>query len=384
MTHGLQLRPGLPSRRRTLSDALPRPWLFPLLAFAATWLLILAGWWFANLYDHAVHGWYWYLWYKDSGFYVSIARSWYNLPAGSLGFPAATAFFPVYSALIWVASLASSGNWHVAGLIGAVISGAAASVSVWALAARACDRWVADRAVLLLCAFPGAMTLGMIYPEPLGVALTACCLLAALSRRWLLTGLLALIATGEHPTLIVLAPALGIVALHAIRTRRDWRSLIAPALAPWGMISYFLWIGTWRHDYAFWFTLERNGWGQRIDWGNRTLQLLTWTGPDMARHEYFYLMCDTMLWILLAGTLLMLRARVPLPVSAFTILLVINAVISNGSGPRPRMAWPALGIYLGAAAALPRWLYWPALAASAAALFFLVGFWPNHPQVPPP
>jgi fatty acid desaturase len=29
-------------------------------------------------------------------------------------------------------------------------------VAVWALAARVCDRWVADRAVMLYCAFIGA------------------------------------------------------------------------------------------------------------------------------------------------------------------------------------------------------------------------------------
>jgi hypothetical protein len=363
---------------------LPSPWLFPLLAYAATWALIIASWWFANLQDHTTHGWYWYSWYKDSGFYVSIARSWYNLPAGSLDVPASTAFFPGYPALVWLASLVSFGSWHAAGLIATVVSGAAASVSFWALAARARDRWLADRAVLLLCAFPGAMTFGMVYPEPLGVALTACCLLAAVSRRWLTSGLLALVATGEHPTLIVLAPALGIVALRAVWTRRDLRSLIAPALAPWGMIGYFLWIGTWHHDYGFWFAIERKAWGQQIDWGTRTFQLVTWTGKDMAWHTDFYLMCDIMFWILLAGTALMLRAGVPLPVSAFTILLFVNTVISNGSGPRPRMAWPALGIYLGAAAALPRWLYWPVLAVSAAALFFIVGWWPQHPHVPPP
>jgi hypothetical protein len=228
------------------------------------------------------------------------------------------------------------------------------------------------------------MTFGMIYAEPLGVALTACSLLAALNRRWLLSGLLALVATGEHSTLIVLAPTLGIVALHAIWTRRDWRSLIAPVLAPWGMIGYFLWIGTWFHDYTFWFTIERKGWGQQVDWGKRTFQLLTWTGKNMGQHADFYLMCDILFWVLVAGIVLMLWSRVPLPVSLFTLLLFINAAVSNGAGPRPRIAWPALGIYLGAAAKLPRWLYWPVLAVSAGALFFVIGWWPQHPDAPPP
>ena len=375
---------GTPPQRRTFSDWLPRPWLFPLLAFGATWILILASWQLADFHYHASHGWYWYIWYRDSAFYESIARHWYNQKAATYGVPVSAAFFPVYPALIWLASLVSFGNWHVAGLIATVVSGAAACVSVWALAARVRDRWLADRAVLLFCAFPGAMTLGVIYSEPLGVALTACCLLAALDRRWVLSGLLALVATAEHSTLIVLAPALGIVALHAIWTRRDWRSLIAPVLAPWGMIGYFLWIGTWFHNYGFWFTMEREGWGQQIDWGKRTFQLLTWSGKDMGQHADFYLMCDILFWILVVGIVLMLAARVPLPVSAFTLLLFLNAAISSGAGPRPRIAWPALGIYLGAAAKLPRWLYWPVLAVSAASLCLLVGWWPNHLQAPPP
>ena len=34
----------LPARTRSLSDHLPRPWLFPLTVFAATWVLIVATW----------------------------------------------------------------------------------------------------------------------------------------------------------------------------------------------------------------------------------------------------------------------------------------------------------------------------------------------------
>jgi hypothetical protein len=355
-----------------------------LLAFAATWVLILTAWQLSNFHYYTAYGWYWYFWYKDSGFYESIARHWYSTGAGSVGVPVSSAFFPVFPALIWLASRVTFGYWHAAGLIAQLISGAAACVSVWALAARACDRWVADRAVLLFCAFPGAMTFGLIYAEPLGVALAACCLLAALNRKWLLSGLIALVASGEHPTLIILAPTLGIVALHAVWTRRDWRSLIAPLLAPWGMIGYFLWNGTRFHDYTFWFTLERKGWGQRIDWGKHMFHVLTWTDKGTSGHADYNMMCIIMFWILVLGIVLMLAARVPLPVSVFTILLFVNAAVTNGAGPRPRIAWPAIGIYLGAAAKLPRWLYWPVLIVSAGALFFVVAWWPHHPNAPPP
>ena len=83
-----------------------------------------------------------------------------------------------------------------------VVAGALAAMAVWALAARIGGHRLADRTVVLFCAFPGAMTFGMLYPEPLGTALTATCLLAALNRKWLLAGLLALgasvRASGPH------------------------------------------------------------------------------------------------------------------------------------------------------------------------------------------
>src|SRR5262249_6759312 len=148
-------------------------------------------------------------------------------------------------------------SWLVAGLLATLISGIAAVTTFWALAARIRDRWLADRATLLLCAFPGAMTLGMIYSQALGIALAAGRLLAAAGRKWLLAGLLAALGSAEHPTLIMLTGALGIAALQAIWRRREWRSLVAPALAPLGTIGYFAWIGTRYHGYLFWSKLER-------------------------------------------------------------------------------------------------------------------------------
>jgi hypothetical protein len=369
-----------------MSDRLPRPWLFPLLVFAATWVLILASWQAANLHGHHSHGWYFYLWYKDSGYYAGIAKLWYAPDPGRAGPPISAAFFPLYPALIWLASTITGGNMHVAGLIATLISGVAAVFAFWALAARARDRWVADRATLLLCAFPGAMTLGMMYSEPLGIALAAGSLLAALNRKWLIAGLLAALGSAEHPTLIVLTAALGIAAAEAIRARREWRALIAPALAPLGMIGYFAWIGTRYHDYLFWSKLERKYWAHRIDWGRRTYHLLTWSQPHMrmSKHLDYNVLVIAMIVIGAIAVALMLAARLPLPVTAYSAAIYASLIFTQEAGPTPRYLWAAFGIFIGAAAKLPRWIYWPVLVASAASLFFLVGWWPNHPLVPPP
>jgi hypothetical protein len=376
---------GPASQRPTLSDKLPRPWLFPLLSFATVWVLFIAIWKLANLYYHTSHGWTWYFWYKDATLYGSVAYSWYAQSPHSSGAPIAAAFFPLFPALIRACYYLAFGNLTYGGLIAVVLSGGASTVTVWALASRVRDRWTADRAVILFCAFPGAMMLGVMYSESLGIALVAGCLLAAVKEKWFLAGLAALLATAEHPTFIVLVPTLGVCALRAVWVRRDWRSLIAPALAPLGMVGYFAWIGTRYHDYHFWFQLEHTLWRQRIDWGRTTFNRLTfhWKGSWAANHGDYQLMCDIMFWLLVIGIVLMLVERVPLPVSLYTVLLFITVVIDSGGGPRPRFAWTAIGIFIGAAARLPRWLFWPVALVSAAGMFFLYAWWPYHPGTNP-
>src|SRR5215472_11818078 len=66
-----------PAGRTALSDRLPRAWMFPLLASAAAWVLILAAWNIAG----AMYGpmsWERYFSYKDSLAYSDLARFGYG------------------------------------------------------------------------------------------------------------------------------------------------------------------------------------------------------------------------------------------------------------------------------------------------------------------
>jgi hypothetical protein len=45
---------------------------------------------------------------------------------------------------------------------------------------------------------------------------------------------------------------------------------------------------------------------------------------------------------------------------------------------QPRYVWVAFPLFIGAAAKLPRAVYWPVLVLSAACLVFLLAFWPYH------
>jgi hypothetical protein len=70
-------------------------------------------------------------------------------------------------------------------------------------------------------------------------------------------------------------------------------------------------------------------------------------------------------------------------VSLYGVLLVLTFVISPAN-PRPRYVLCAFPLFIGAAAKLPRVLYWPVLAVSAGSLVFLVAWWPNHYVGPAP
>ena len=372
------------SGRPTLSDRLPRAWLFPLLVYAATWVLILASWSISNRIYHQNVLWSQYFMYKDAGWFLSVAQHGYPAKLLAPGVPGpATAFFPVFPLLVRVASDAAFGHFLIGGLLVSLLTGAVSALLVWVLAARVCDRWAADRAVALYCFFPDAMTFGMMYSETTTVALGAAALLALLSRRWLLAGIIGAIGTAEASILIVLAGVSGITALHAIWTRREWRALIAPILTPLGMLAYFGYLGHRYHDYAFWFQVEQNDWHVHVDWGARTAHILLWNMPAAYEYRFVFTLYFIMLFVIAAGLAMMFAARLPLPVWLYGLLIVLSFTLSLAN-PRPRYISCAFPLFIGAGAKLPRLLYWPVLVVSAAGLCLLVGWWWRHNNGPAP
>jgi hypothetical protein len=356
-------------RRPALSDRLPRPWLFPLAVFAVVWLLILATWFAADAIFSESHPWSWHILIMDTGFYRGIAQHGYT------GDPHRAAFFPVFPLLIRLVSYLTGGNYLVAGLITIIACGAASAVAVWALADRVCNRGVADRAVVLYGFFPGAMTFGILYSEPLAVALGAAALLALVERRWLLAGIIGAVGTGERPTLVVLVAVAGVAAIQAIWKRREWQALVAPALTPLGILLFFDFLGHRYHNYGYWFKIERSVWGQRFDWGVSTIKVVFGLERFDQNHKAFAILLMIMFIAGLAGIALMVAARLPLTLVLFGALTIALTFTSSIAGPRPRLVWAAFPIFIGAAAKLPRVIYWPVVILSAAGLVLFVGAW---------
>jgi hypothetical protein len=373
-----------PPGRPTLSDRLPRAWMFPLLAFAGTWVLILATWYGGDRLYGQSHPWIWHFMYKDATWFLNLAQHGYPPTLiRKTGLPGpATAFFPLFPALVREAGRAL-GNFEIGGLVVTVLAGTVSALLVWEVAARARDRWVADRAVLLYCFFPGAMAFGIMYSEPVTVALGAGAVLALMNRRWLVAGIIGAAATAEASILLALVAVSGLTALHAIWTRREWRALIAPALTPLGILAFFGYVGHRYHDYAFWFQSEQAYWGQHVDWGAHTVRFLLWNSPDAFKYKFVWSLYVVMLFVIAAGIVMLLAARLALPVSLYGVFLVATFVLSPAN-PRPRYVICAFPLFIGAAAKLPRALYWPVLVVSAASLVFLIAWWPNHEIGPAP
>ena len=377
-----------PSERPSLSERLPRPWMFPLLVFAGTWVLILATWFVADLIYHQSNPPRWYYGFKDAGFYLGIAEHGYawtlHAPHHSVRQSGWAAFFPLFPLAIRLVGFLIFGHYLTAALIVVVASGAASALGVWALAARVCDRRVADRAVVLYCLFPGAMTFGMLYSEPLGIALSAAALLALLSRRWVLAGICGALCTAERPDLVVIAAVLGIAAVHAVWARREWRALVAPALAPLGLLAFFGYLGHRYRDYGFWFQVEQRGWGAHFDGGVHTFRVLFWQIPGISQYPAYNVIIIGVAAFTAVGIGLMIAARLPVPLTLFSILVFVAVITPSTPGIKPRLVWTAFPIFIGAAAKLPKVIFWPVVILSAAALVYLIGWWPYHPAAPAP
>jgi hypothetical protein len=212
----------------------------------------------------------------DGGWYRALAIQGYHHHVVHGQSP--TGFFPLYPMLIWLVSrpvllTTHNANWTapiVAGLIISGIGGLIATVLVQRLATGWWGEAAGRRAAVLFCLFPGSVVFSMVYAEGIMIPLAVGCILALQNRRWLLAGLLAGFATASEPEAVVLVLACAVSAGLELR-RRGWgdrrarRSLLAPLLAPTGLIGVLAFLWAWTGTpFAYW-TVQHYGWREKFD-----------------------------------------------------------------------------------------------------------------------
>ena len=282
----------------------------------------------------------------DGHWYLSVAAQGYPAVAptahGQLTYSAA-GFEPVFPALIRAAQ--SIGLTAVqAAVTVSIVAGAVSVVLVWRLGTLLFDEQVGRIGAILFIVFPGmGIAWGMIYSECVGLAFAAGCLVLMVKRRWFWAGIAGAFATATSPMALPLAVAALVAVIQSLRRREAPGALIALVLIPGGFIAYVGLLGLRYHDLFFWWHLQRQAWGARVDFGKSLLVLLAHplTGGYQGK--------GWMEWLgvvaVVAAIAIMVRAKLTLPISLYCVATFALMFASNSLGFKPRfLTWsfPAL------------------------------------------
>lgn len=275
------------------------------------------------------------------------------------------AFFPVFPLLIRALHTVTGMSLLSAGIVVTAVFGALAIVAIWLLVNRISGRQVADRAAMLVAFFPGAIALTLVYSEGVMITAAAGALLALVDRRWLTAGLLGAVASAARPNGIAVALACAVGAAIAIYRHREWKALVAPALAPLGMVAYLGWLWAKTGAADVWWRVQDEGWGEGIDFGRSTVRdfsdfyarlprdLDFFDVPFIVHHRVVGVM------IVVACVVAMIRWRPPAVLWAYAAGVMGLSLLSQTLGARPRfiltafplvvaLAWAARGMWFSA------------------------------------
>jgi Mannosyltransferase (PIG-V) len=202
----------------------------------------------------------------DARWYLLLAERGY--PTVPLHAKSTLGFFPLYPLVLrglgWLLLLPVP----LAALVTSFLGGLVAAVLAQRLATGWWGEQTARRVTLIFCLFPGAIVFSMAYSECLTIPLALGCLLALRSKRWVLAGLLAGLATAVEPVAVVLVVVCLAAALRELRSagwrdRDALRSLAAPLLAPLGLAALAVFLWAWTGTPFAIYLAQHYGWHQQ-------------------------------------------------------------------------------------------------------------------------
>jgi hypothetical protein len=293
----------------------------------------------------------------DGQWYYRIVREGYprSVPAHITFFQdqARAAFFPLFPMATRAIDKVVPGGDVSAGLVLNFLAGLAFVFVVGYLAEQVYDRATAQRAMVLVALFPGSFVLLFTYSEALLVLLAAGCLVLLHKRVWWAAGLVAALGTAARPNGIALVAACAVGAIVAIVERREWRSLIAPVLAPVGWLGFQIYIGAHAGEQGVWFRVQREAWKEGASFGLTSLKGI----GNFALHPLAS-PTNAFTTVTVVAMLLMLwfswKARIPLTWWAYSAVVLALMLLPETVAPRPRFLFTAFPLLIGVAAAWPR------------------------------
>lgn len=257
------------------------------------------------------------------------------------------AFFPLFP------MMARALDWLFlspiqAGLTISIASGATTAVLLW-LFTRDITKSVrvSNLTVALFSFFPGSIAAMLMMSEGVMLTFTIACLFALRKQQWLLAGLCAALATSARPTALPLVLCCTYAAAVAIWKRRQWRSVIAPVLAPLGTLGYFLFLEHHTGSFMAWFRVEAIGWEyaktERFA-PLKTLPQLADPLIDMNRS-----VTAVALLLSIAGLLLLIKRKLPMELVIYTVTVFFLAFFTGGPASKIRYVWSAFPFFIAAA-----------------------------------
>lgn len=292
----------------------------------------------------------------DGHWYIELIRRGYPdfIPADITydQLEARAAFFPVYPWTVRIVDVILPGGDTFAALFVNFVLGAIAVILVGLLARRLYSVSVAARAMTLFAVFPGSFVLSFAYSEATLIVLVAACLLFLLEERWLIAGLFAAVATGARPNGIAIIAACAVASVIAIRRSRDWSSLMAPALAPIGFIAFQWYVDHTAGERGAWFRVQSEAWAEGTSFGYTALENTFGFITNPLGSPTDALTALTVA-ALIAATYCAWKVRLPLVLSAYSIIIVALMLAPATVTARPRFMFTAFPLLIAVAA------WWP-------------------------
>ncbi|MBV9737370.1 MAG: glycosyltransferase family 39 protein [Candidatus Eremiobacteraeota bacterium] len=153
------------------------------------------------------------------------------------------AFFPLFPLLIAIVGY-FTGNHLIAGLVISNVAFFFGLLYLYKLVEHEFDRTVARRAIFYISIFPTAIFFSAVYTESLFLALTVASFYYIRERKWVLAGIIGLLAslTRAEGVLLVVPYLIEWFAAYRAGARGEWKPFLGLALIPLGLVLYMAWL----------------------------------------------------------------------------------------------------------------------------------------------
>jgi len=282
----------------------------------------------------------------DAAYYRVIAEHGYDaVPRAALR------FFPLYPLSGRALGLVLLGHEAVALLVLANVAALGFGALLHRLALRETgDAGVARRAAWYAALFPAAAVLVLGYADALALVFAVACFLALREERFVVAGVLGLLAGCTRPLgVLLVVPA--VVEVLRDRSGVDARGWLARAVAvggpALGLVGYLAWVGATRHDPWLPFSVQQRASlrGHFVDPATRLVR----AASDLAGGDRFGSGLHLVWALVFLALLVVVARRLPASYTAYAAVTLLVALSADNLDSLERYALGAFPLLIGLA-----------------------------------